>query len=63
MYKRDHNPPHFHIRTPDGDAAVTLDGYRTIAGTVDRRAFREATEWVERNRELAADLWTELQKD
>ena len=60
MYGNDHNPPHFHIRTPDCDAAIRLADFGVLAGEVERRAYREACDWVERNRALMEEAWDEL---
>ena len=60
IYARDHNPPHVHVRTPDGDAAVAIRGQRLLAGEVDRRAMREATEWIARNADVLEEIWDEL---
>ena len=42
MYFRDHNPPHFHIVTPDSEAQMTIASLSILEGAVDRRAEREA---------------------
>ena len=62
MYKDDHNPPHFHVRTSDGDAAVRLSDFAVLAGGVERRALREACDWVERHRSVMEEAWDELKR-
>ena len=42
MYFKDHNPPHFHIDTPDGKALMTIRTLEVFEGEVDSRAVREA---------------------
>ena len=60
MYRDDHNPPHFHVRTADGDMSVRLSDFAALAGEVDRRAYREACDWVERHRDVMEEAWDEL---
>ncbi|MGR3434779.1 MAG: DUF4160 domain-containing protein [Shimia sp.] len=60
MYQDDHPPPHFHVRGPGFDASVDLATFEVTAGRVERRALREACDWVDRNRDLMEDAWDEL---
>lgn len=55
MY-RDHNPPHFHISTKNGEAQVALTDFSLMNGRVDRRDFDLAVKWARAN---ASSLWTE----
>jgi hypothetical protein len=36
VYPHDHNPPHFHVRSPDFSAKFTLSDCRFISGSIDR---------------------------
>ncbi len=50
---RDHNPPHFHIRTNDGrDALVEIETMAIVSHRVSRREVKEALEWANNNRSL-----------
>lgn len=60
MYFRDHNPPHFHIDTPDGGALMAIRSLEVFEGKVDGRAEREAREWAEANRGLLWSAWQEF---
>ncbi|MDD2536607.1 MAG: DUF4160 domain-containing protein [Macromonas bipunctata] len=33
----DHAPPHFHVRTPEGDSAVDLATMKELAGRANRK--------------------------
>ena len=59
MYFRDHNPPHFHIDTPEASALMDIRSLCVLEGNVDRRAEREARDWAEANR---AQLWAAWQE-
>ena len=52
LYRRDHDPPHFHARY--GEKAVfSIDPVRVMAGRLPRRANALVAEW-------AAQHWDEL---
>lgn len=58
MY-RDHNPPHFHISTKDGEAQILLSDFSLLAGRVARRDFEPALAWARAN---SAVLWAEWER-
>lgn len=60
MYFADHNPPHFHVVTPDAEAQVTIASLDLMEGSVDRRALREARDWAEQNRDTLWAKWDEF---
>lgn len=60
MYFRDHNPPHFHVDTPEAQAQLSIRTLRVIRGGVHRRALREAQEWAMANRERLWSKWEEF---
>ena len=60
MYFADHNPPHFHVVTPDAEAQVAIASLDLMEGSVDRRALREARDWAEQNRDTLWAKWDEF---
>lgn len=50
MYFQDHNPPHFHVDTPDAQACYGIRELDLIEGSVDRKAEKEALAWAQTNR-------------
>ena len=60
MFFRDHNPPHFHVRTTEGEAQMKIDDLTLMEGRVDRRAAAEARAWARGNRVLLERRWREL---
>jgi hypothetical protein len=59
MFDGDHNPPHFHIWTPDGDAQVLLSDLTLLRGTVGPRDYELAMRWARSN---IAYLWSEWER-
>ncbi|WP_228382229.1 DUF4160 domain-containing protein [Tistrella mobilis] len=60
MFADDHNPPHFHLLTPDYEALIKLADFSVIAGRIDGRSYEIATRWAANNRELLAHEWERL---
>jgi spermidine/putrescine-binding protein len=60
MFADDHNPPHFHIVTPEHQAIVAIDTLVILAGRMDRRSFDTALAWARDNRVLLVDTWEQL---
>ena len=46
MHYRDHNPPHFHVRSGSEKALVRLSDGEIIAGKLSPRIARRVREWV-----------------
>jgi hypothetical protein len=55
-------PPHFHVRTPDGEAQIRIDTLEIIRGEIDRKDFAVALEWAseEQNRAALSAEWRRL---
>lgn len=61
MFPDDHNPPHFHLLTPDYAALVDIASLEVLeeSGRPDASA-RDALEWARANKALLAMKWIEL---
>ena len=60
MYFGDHNPPHFHIGTPDHAAAVSISSLEIIAGTMPNTDLKVALRWARENQEALESEWNRL---
>jgi len=60
IYSGEHNPPHFHVITPDERASVVLGDLSLSAGELSARTMKIVTEWAENNRELILNKWMEM---
>lgn len=56
----DHAPPHFHVRTPEGDSAVDLATLTEFAGSANRKLLARAIAWALANRPLIEAEWKKL---
>lgn len=62
VYGDEHPPVHYHIRTPDGEAIVYLNGTIFNNG-VDRRVLTEARTWAAENEEKIINAWNQLNRE
>jgi hypothetical protein len=60
VFADDHNPPHFHVVTPDEEALVRIDDLTILRGSLRARVFRTAADWARGNREVLVDEWNRL---
>lgn len=56
----DHNPPHFHVMTPDGESLIDLATLAEIQAGANRKLLAKAMSWAAAHRaELEAE-WQRL---
>ena len=60
VFANDHNPPHFHIGTPDHAAAVSISSLEIIAGTMPNTDLKVALRWARENQEALESEWNRL---
>jgi hypothetical protein len=60
MYPNDHNPPHFHIVTPDHAIAIVLKDFGVLAGEMPESDLRVALQWARQNMEMLESEWERL---
>jgi hypothetical protein len=60
-YAADHNPPHFHIITADGEAQVQIDNLEIMLGRISARNWRLARNWAATNQTALIETWQRLQ--
>lgn len=62
VFADDHNPPHFHITTPDHEALVSISSLAVLRGSVSRRDLEAVIAWIseEKNRKEIEDAWDRL---
>jgi hypothetical protein len=62
VFADDHNPPHFHVVTPDRDAKVRLDDLTLFEGSLRRADFDTALAWAREHRKELHDEWDRLNR-
>ncbi|MGQ0700509.1 MAG: DUF4160 domain-containing protein [Panacagrimonas sp.] len=68
MYADDHEPPHFHVQCPDGEAQIALETLRLMAPPAPdvkkalKQAIREASGWARTHPEVLLAEWNRLNR-
>jgi len=60
IFADDHNPPHFHIVTPDCKISVRIVDFEILAGRMNRRDFEIAMKWANQNKKVLENEWDRL---
>ncbi|NKJ40171.1 DUF4160 domain-containing protein [Rhizobium sp. SG570] len=60
VFANDHNPPHFHVVTPDHQALVSIDDFEVIQGSIDRGSLNTAIAWAKAHKEELNNEWNRL---
>lgn len=60
IYPNDHNPPHFHILTPNHAASVSIASLEILNGYLPATDLRIALRWARENRGKLEDEWSRL---
>ncbi|MCM2291447.1 DUF4160 domain-containing protein [Allorhizobium sp. BGMRC 0089] len=62
VYANDHNPPHFHVSTPDHDALILIADLTVLQGEITRKNLDKVIEWasVDENRQTLKNEWSRL---
>jgi len=56
----DHNPPHFHVITPEGESIVDLATMTEIRSGANRKLLIKAIQWALKNHEQIETEWNRL---
>ena len=57
IFADDHNPPHFHVVTPDHEALIRIEDLGIHRGSMDRRSLETALAWARQNKEVLENGW------
>ncbi|MBY4615714.1 MULTISPECIES: DUF4160 domain-containing protein [Rhizobium] len=62
VYANDHNPPHFHVSTPDHDALILIADLTVLQGQITKKNFEMVIKWASEtgNREKLENEWSRL---
>lgn len=57
VYSKEHSPPHFHVNSPDIDAAFTIHDCTFMHGNIDSREQNLVHWWYQRSRPQLVAAW------
>ncbi|PIX96102.1 MAG: transcriptional regulator [Hydrogenophilales bacterium CG_4_9_14_3_um_filter_63_34] len=60
MHFREHNPPHFHVRYNDFEAAILIESLGIMEGKLPPRVLSLAVEWAGLHQAELLDDWNTL---
>ncbi|MGO4838296.1 DUF4160 domain-containing protein [Rhizobiaceae sp. 2RAB30] len=60
IFADDHNPPHFHVVTPEHQALVSIAELTIIRGELRSRDFSTVVEWAKAHIEELNHEWNRL---
>ena len=62
IYADDHNPPHFHVATPDHDALIRISDLEVLQGQITRKTLDLVRAWAadEENLRSLRATWERL---
>ena len=63
MYYDDHNPPHFHARYGEDQAAIEISSLRILEGKLPPRVLGLIVEWASQHQPELMDNWNAAQSD
>ncbi len=57
MYRRDHNPPHFHALYGSSEVLINITTLEVLEGDLPRRALALVLEWAALHRKELMEAW------
>jgi len=57
IYPNDHAPPHFHVKSPNVDACLTIEDCRKLRGTLSDADFRKIRYWHRHCKPVLVERW------
>jgi hypothetical protein len=60
VHADEHPPPHFHVHSPDFDAAFAIDDCRLVEGELPGRVEGQVREWYRQNKPVAVAGWNAM---
>ena len=61
----DHNPPHFHVKSPNIDACLTISDGELLRGGIDSATHKKIKYWLDRfnGRNQIVECWNKFNLD
>ncbi len=61
IYAFDHNPPHIHIRSGEGNCTITIKD-RIVEGRIRSKTLNLINDFIDKNEEEIMKLWDKAQR-
>ena len=61
IYAFDHNPPHIHVRSGEGEFTITLKD-RVVEGRAKSKTIRIINEFIDEHENELQELWNKAQR-
>ena len=61
IYGFDHNPPHIHVKSGDGEFTITIKD-RIVEGRAKSKVIRLINDFIDENEEEIMNLWDKAQR-
>ena len=61
IYGFDHNPPHIHVRSSDGEFTITIKD-RIIEGRTKAKIVQLVNQFIDEHEEELMDIWGKAQR-
>jgi hypothetical protein len=58
IYFEDHNPPHFHVLTPDDRASISIATLEILTGSLNKHDYQLVVDWARKNMVFLVSEWT-----
>lgn len=62
IYKRDHNPPHFHVIIAEYEELIIISDLSTYSGYIPRTYKKKVIAWARKSQEFLMKNWDALNK-
>ena len=59
IYRRDHNPPHFHAIYAEYEELILIEKLNTYSGFIPRTQRKKVIKWAVKNRNYLMKIWNE----
>ncbi len=60
IYRRDHNPPHFHVKYAEYEELITIKDLETYSGKVPKKERKKVIKWSLKHQEYLMSKWDEF---
>ena len=61
IYAFDHNPPHLHVRSADGEFTITIEE-RIVEGKTKARTVHIVNDFIDANKTEIIEIWEKAQR-